>query len=425
MPDIAIHRPRRTRFIDCLDTAMRMGRKAGLIETPVLERDVLMARAAEYTGLSDFGDPWFLQPFDKLLEALHGEARLNAAGEWAAQKQFEKVLHDRLWAQQWFERYPEILARPLPHPVIIVGPMRSGTTRLHRLLAGDARFTHLRSFETISPVPRPDFEREGHDSRIELAAKLKRIAKLANPHTLAIHPTGPLEPEEELGLLCNSFWGLKHPSQWWIPSYSRWCEAHDAAGAYQQLARLLKLVGWAQQASSLRPWVLKAAQHMLDLPALLRTFPEARIVFTHRDPLAVVGSSASLAWNQTIIYSDHADPLAIGEEWLRTKRVMIERMRRARATLPRSRFIDIHFEDVERDWRGTMERVYEFIGFDIEPALPAMEEYQRRTHRRHRRGHRYSLEQFGLTPGRVLEELGDYVRAYDIAPDEARRAAAR
>jgi hypothetical protein len=169
--------------------------------------------------------------------------------------------------------------------------------------------------------------------------------------------------------------------------------------------------------------VLKTAQHMFDLPALLRVFPDARIIFTHRDPLSVVGSAASLAWNQTIIYSDHAQPRAIGEEWLRTMRVMIARMREGRRAVPRSRQIDVHFDDMERDWEGTMRRVYDFLDFDIEPALPAMEDYQRRTHTAHRRPHRYSLEEFGLTPGRVLDELGEYIRAYDIVPD-IRRASA-
>ena len=75
---------------------------------------------------------------------------------------------DRLWAEQWFEQHPEILARPLPHPVIVVGPMRSGTTRMHRLLAADHRFTHMRSFETISPVPRPGFLHGGHDFREDI-----------------------------------------------------------------------------------------------------------------------------------------------------------------------------------------------------------------------------------------------------------------
>jgi hypothetical protein len=425
MPETTLSPPRRTRFIDYLDGGIRLARRVGLAEPPTLERAALMARAADFTGLDDFGDPWFVEPFEKLLEAHHSEARHNAAGEWAAGKQFEKVLHDRLWAQQWFARYPEILARPLPHPVVIVGPMRSGTTRMHRLLSGDTRFTHMRSFETISPVPRPAFERGGFDSRVALASRLKRIARLANPHTLTIHPTGPFEPEEELGLFCNSFWGLKHPSQWWVPSYVRWCERHDATGAYEQTARLLKLVGWAQQASSLRPWVLKTAQHMLDLPALLKVFPDARLIFTHRDPLSVVGSSASLTWNQTIIHSDHADPAATGREALRSTRVQIERMRAARRDIPPSRFIDVHFEQMERDWRGTMRRVYEFLDFDIHPAWPGMEDYQRRTHIQHRRPHRYSLEEFGLTPGRVLEELGEYMRTYEVAADVKRTAAVR
>jgi hypothetical protein len=414
--------PRRTRFIDVLNHSMRFARKTGLVEAPVLDRQELMARASEATGLDDFGDDWFHQPFDRLLESLHGEARLNAAGEWAAYAQFDKVLKDRLWAQQWFERHPEILARPLPHPVIVAGPMRSGTTRMHRLLAADHRFSHLRSFETISPVPRPDFEHGMPDPRVTLARRIMAVARLANPRTLTIHPTGPLQPEEELGLLVSSFWGMKHEAQWWVPGYGRWCETRDAGGAYRQMARLLRLLGWSQQVSSLRPWILKTPQHMLDLPALLEVFPDARLIFTHRDPLSVVGSAASLAWNQTIIYSDHADPARIGEEWLRKTRLQIERMRAARDRIPRSRFIDVHYEDMEGDWRTAMGRVYQFLDLDIEPALPAMERYQRRTRNLKRHPHRYSLEEFGLSPGRVLEELGDYVRTYGIAPDIERAA---
>ena len=412
--------PRRTRFIGLLNGSMRAARKVGMADPPLLDRKSLMARACETTGLDDFGDEWFIEPFDRLLESLHGEARLNAAGEWAASAQFDKVLKDRLWAQMWFARHPEILTRPMPHPVIVVGPMRSGTTRMHRLLAADHRFSHLRSFETISPVPRPDFEHGGRDFRVTLAARIMRVARLANPRTLTIHPTGPMEPEEELGLLVNSFWSTKHDAQWWVPSYGRWCEAQDPAPAYRQMVRLLKLIGWSQQVSSLRPWVLKTPQHMMDLPALLAVFPDARLIFTHRDPLAVVGSAASLAWNQTVIYSDHADPARIGEEWLRKTKLQIDRMRAARDHVPRERMIDVHYEDMEGDWRAAMRRVYDFLDLDIAPALPAMERYQERTRTLKRRPHRYSLEEFGLTPGRVLDELDDYVETYAIPPDPLR-----
>ncbi|MGI8943699.1 MAG: sulfotransferase family protein [Qipengyuania sp.] len=410
--------PSRTPFIDIADRVIRGGRKLGLIGEARLEKSFLLDQAVEATGLEDFGDRWFETPFEILLDSIKREARLNAAGDFSAMKQFHHVLRDRLLAQMWYKRHPEILARPILRPVVIVGPMRSGTTRLHRLLAADQRFSHMRSFETISPVPRPDFEEvlEGKkdDFRPKLAARIMKVARLANPRTLSIHPTGPYEPEEELGLLVASMWGMKHEAQWHVPSYGKWCEGEDATPAYRGMADLLRLVGWSQQASSIRPWILKTPQHMLDLPALLDVFPDARLIFTHRDPEAVVGSAASLAWNQTIIYSDRVDPAVIGEEWLRKTRLQIERMRAARNAIPQSRMFDVQYDAMDTDWRGTMERVYRFLELDMGPAVPGMEAFLERSKRLKRHPHRYSLEQFGLTAARVHDELGDYVRTYCI-----------
>jgi hypothetical protein len=423
-----IRAPRRTPFIGALDAALRTGRKLGLVAPADLVKDHMLARAVEDAGLDDFGDPWFERPLDALLDSIHSEARLNAAGDWAARQQFHHVLRDRLWTQMWFKRHPEILARPIPHPVVIVGPMRSGTTRLHRLLAADRRFAHMRSFETISPVPRPGFEdvlagRQA-DFRPKLAARIMKVARLANPRTLSIHPTGPYEPEEELGLLVASMWGMKHEAQWTVPSYGRWCEGEDATRAYQHMANLLRLIGWSQQESSLRPWILKTPQHMLDLPALLKVFPDARLIFTHRDPRQVVGSAASLAWNQTIIYSDHADPRTVGREWLRKSALQVERMMESRRTVPIERFIDVQYADMDRDWRGTMARVYRFLGLEMDSALPGMERYIRRSRALKRRPHRYSLAEFGLAEGEVLERMDKYVRRFDVPmEDDADRAA--
>ena len=421
-----IEPPRRTAFIDIAEKVVRAGRRLGMVQPARLEKDHLLELAAADAGLDDFGDPWFEQPMEVLLESVREEARLNAAGDFSAMQQFHKVLKDRLWAQMWFKRHPEILARPIKRPVVIVGPMRSGTTRMHRLLASDRRFTHMRSFETISPVPRPDFEEvlEGRkqDFRPVLASRIMKVARLANPRTLSIHPTGPFEPEEELGLLVASMWGMKHEAQWHVPTYGRWCEGEDAAPAYRYLADLLRLVGWSQQVSSIRPWILKTPQHMLDLKALLSVFPDARLIFTHRDPNAVVGSATSLAWNQTIIYSDHNDPAAMGREWLRKTRLQVERMQEARRAIPAERMIDVQYEDMERDWRGTMERVYRFLELDMEPAAPGMESYLDRSRSLKRHPHRYSLEEFGLSPDQVRSELGDYVRRFDVPIETAPNA---
>jgi len=422
-----IRPPKRTPFIDAADWVIRAGRRLGAIDPARLDKDFLLAEAVEATGLDDFGDRWFERPMEVLLDAIRSEARLNAAGDFSAMKQFHHVLRDRLLAQMWFKKHPEILARPIRNPAVIVGPMRSGTTRLHRLLASDRRFAHLRSFETISPVPRPGFEEvmagREEDFRPKLAARIMKVARLANPRTLSIHPTGPWEPEEELGLLVASMWGMKHEAQWQVPSYGRWCEGESAVPAYRVMADLLRLIGWSQQESSLRPWILKTPQHMLDLPALLEVFPDARLIFTHRDPLKVVGSATSLAWNQTIIYSDDVDPARMGQEWLRKTALQVERMRAARDLIPRERMIDVQYEDMDNDWLATMERVYDFLDLDIAPAVTGMEAFIERSRELKRRPHTYSLEEFGLSDGEVLERLGDYVATYDIPIEGAGRPA--
>lgn len=421
--------PRRAPFIAIADRVIRAGRKLGRIRPARLEKDYLLEQAAKQTGLDDFGDPWFRQPFDILLDAVRNEAQLNAAGDFSAMLYFNQVLMHRLLSEHWFKRHPEILERTLKRPVVIVGPMRSGTTRLHRLLAADRRFSHMRSFETISPVPRQDFEAvlagEAEDFRPVLARRIMRVARLANPRTLSIHPTGPYEPEEELGLLCASLYGMKHEAQWHVPSYAAWCEGVDATPAYRYMADQLRLVGWSQQASTLRPWILKTPQHMLDLPALLNVFPDARLIFTHRDPQQVVGSAASLAWNQTIIYSDHADAGEIGREWLRKTQLQVERMMAAREHIAPERMIDVQYEDMERDWRGTMERVYRFLDLDIEPAVPGMEDYLERSRELKRHPHRYSLEMFGLSPGEVRERMRRYIDRFDVPMEEPLGEAAR
>ena len=418
MNDQPIQPPRRTRFIDVADRVIRGGRRLGVVGSAQLDKHFLMDQAAAATGLDDFGDRWFERPFDALLDSVKHEARLNAAGDFSAMKQFHHVLRDRLYAQMWFKRHPEILARPLKNPVVIVGPMRSGTTRLHRLLASDQRFAHLRSFETISPVPRPEFEDvlagEKEDFRPKLAARIMKVARLANPRTLSIHPTGPYEPEEELGLLVASMWSMKHDAQWHVPSYAQWCEGENPVEAYRHMANLLRLIGWSQQESSLRPWILKTPQHMLDLPALLEVFPDARLIFTHRDPKQVVGSAASLAWNQTIIYSDHNDPAQTGRQWVGKTATMIERMRAARDAIPRDRMIDVQYDDMETDWRGTMERVYRFLELDMAPAVDGMQRFLDRSARLKRRPHRYSLAEFGLRADEVDERFANYTATYGI-----------
>jgi hypothetical protein len=424
MPEIPtlLHR---SRLVGAANAVLPALWRTGAMTRWPLDVDAQLDRARHETGLDDFGDRWFLGPLTTLSRALREEAALNPLGRFAAVGQIIKLLRERLWTQHHLRENPGIAERPLARPVVVVGPMRSGTTRLHRLLAADTRFAHLRFFETVCPTPPPGFRPGGRDRRHVIAGRILSAVRLFNPNTAAIHPTAPFEAEEELGLLVASAWGMKHEAQWHIPSYGTWSEAQDATPAYEHMARLLRLVGWARGDDGARPWVLKTPQHMLDLPALLRVLPDARLIFIHRDPARVVGSSCSLAWNQMIIHSDEVDPGRVGREWLRKTELQIDRMRAAREDIPSEQCIDVRYEEMDRDWPGVMRRIYGFLDMNIAPALPAMERYLRASERqRSRRPHRYELMAFGLDVREVEARFDGYREAFGLN-DPVRRPASR
>ena len=326
------------------------------------------------------------------------------------------MLFRSLWAEELFRRHPEIDSEVLAPPLVVVGPMRSGTTRLQRLLASDPDFSALRLYEATCPVPWPRSFSQTEDPRIARTRFGLRFISWINPATLDVHPTGPLEVDEELGLLEHSLAGALIEAQRRIPSFARHCEQADQRPAYARMARLMKLRQW--YSGDRRPLVLKTPQYMQDLAAFEASFPGARYIFTHRDPLAVVGSSASLAWNQMVVQSDDVDPHWIGREWLWKTRHRLDRMAADRTGIPPERTIDIGFEEVNRGWESAIARIYRHFGLELSAgAVQAMRRYTLRAARNHGYArHRYRLADFGLSEGEVAEMFADYAGDRDAAP---------
>lgn len=343
-------------------------------------------------------------PFRLLVDSLRDEADLNPLGLTMAHGQIVGALKARIRATDLWRRHPEILERPVPAPIVILGSMRSGTTRLQRLLACDPRFAHTRLFESLSPVPAPG---RALKARASLAA-----LKLFNPAITPIHPMRAKDPDEEFGLFSFSFGSPQFEAQWRVPRFTCWWEAADTGWLYREFRALIQTIGWARDEAPNRPWVLKAPQFMQDLPALLDAFPDARLICLDRDIGRVVGSSASLVWHQMRIQSDRVDREWIGREWLRKTRLRRDRATAARAARSDVPQIDVACEAMDTCWESEIARIYAFLGIELTaPVRRRMAAYVGRA--RAHRGHRYGLEQFGLTR-EMLSRTGAWAAPFGL-----------
>jgi GAF domain-containing protein len=115
-----------------------------------LEADALLAAAAQETGLSDFGDPWFLEPFR--LVCADAAGAVTPAGRTQMSVMLTQLLKNRLLIEDTIRRHPEILEVEINAPLVIAGLPRTGTTHLHNLLAADPGLRHLPYWEALEPV---------------------------------------------------------------------------------------------------------------------------------------------------------------------------------------------------------------------------------------------------------------------------------
>ena len=339
----------------------------GWLPPPVLEPEEMWAiatkahgaraEAAEHGGRSEEDVADFRERLARLIAALEDEADLNPLGRAMAWGQLARVVKNRLaFGTLWLER-PELLETPLAPPIIVIGHMRSGTTRIHTLLAADPAHSHTRYCDAYHPVP----ARLGMN-RVKAAMELAMLG-LLNPWMQSIHPMAASGVEEELAWLSAALHHSIYESQWHIPAYSAWSEARDPAPVYREFARILRTDAAIRSVAD-KPRVLKVPAFAEDLTTLLSLFPDARLVIAHRAHDAVLRSAVSLAANQMAIQSDSCDLASIEARWRHKIALREARMAEALADW-QGPIARLTFEDLNADWEGAIARCYADLGITL------------------------------------------------------------
>lgn len=316
----------------------------------------------------------FRDRVDRLCQSLRDEARLNALGHTMAYGQLTSAIRKRHALGRLWREQPALAETPLAPPIIVVGQMRAGTTRMHRLLAADPAHAGTRFCNSHDPLPRtPDLR------PLKSAAGLA-IARRINPWLDTLHPFGPTRIDEEIGWLSASLDACTYEAQYTIPSFVAFNEASDGCAVYREFTRILRTDA-ATAGNADRPRVMKCPQFCEQLPALLEQFPDARLVVTHRTHDEVLASSVSMVSAQMAFQTDHASLDAIESEWRRKLALREVRVEAALADWhgPVAR---VDYAALDADWRGEIERTYAALGLALTPAaLAAMEAEQAKSAR--------------------------------------------
>ncbi len=367
----------------------------------------LKDRAIERTGLEEFGDPSYQDGLERLVWSLDREAFLSDSGRIAHESQIVETLSQRLQIEDWYRRHPEIEHEEIVAPLIGLGLPRTGSTAFSCLLGEDPNARSLRTWEVISPLPPPEKATENSDPRIEQARQA--IAHLDGfaPRLRTMLPTSATSPQECHTIMAYDFKSHAYVSQARIPTYLDWLvHEADLVPTYRYVKRTLKLLQWRCPSGR---WRLKNPSHILFIDALDKVFPDAVFWMTHRNIASVIPSCADLHYELTQGYAEDTDKAYIARSNQEVWEIGMRRLLAFRDAGNEARFIDILFEEFQRDPFPSIERLYAFLGEDLTDETRArMAAWRASTPRGQHGGHTYDPAEFSIDLKDLSETFAFY-----------------
>jgi hypothetical protein len=375
-----------------------------------------MEAASRRSGLTDFGDTSFAPPLQRLLDACVAEADLSLVGRLALRWDTQRFLTNLLRLRAEEKAAPAILRQPVGRPIFITGLPRSGTTFLHRLLLQDPANQAPLVWQTIYPYPtRPPTPSKPDDRQLRVARQLRAFERLA-PEFRDLHPLFADSPQECSEITAHVFRSLRYDTTYRIPSYLAWLDADGHLEAYQFQKRFLQHLQHQGQGGR---WVLKCPDHLFALDAIRAVFPDARLVFVHRDPVKVLLSVARLTEVLRQPFTRHLDPLEIGRQESNRWHAGTQCMMQAGddAGLPEP-ILHLHYLDLISDPIRTVDSLYQHFGLTLTEETEARMARVLGSQPNGGYGPRsYRFEDHGLNAVAERNKFRDYMVHFGVQPE--------
>jgi hypothetical protein len=379
-----------------------------------LEPKALMAAAVEATGLDDFGDDAFRERLDVLCTALRTEAGLSPVGVTSAVGLLTQLLSNRLLIEDVVARHPEVLGVEIRRPIVVCGLPRTGTTHMHNLISADPALRSLPYWESLEPVL-PEAQRPAPREPDPRRARTEMALDLVNttmPYFKRMHEMTVDHVHEEIQLLAIDFSTMLFETMAPMPTWRDYYVTIDQRPVYAYLKKVLQVLTWLRGGER---WVLKSPQHLEQFPVLAATFPDATFVVTHRDPVAVTVSTATMISYSARMNQARPDPFATGQYWAARIEDKLSACVRDREALPADQSIDVRFHEFMADDVAMVERIYDLADQPMTTtARDAMDAFMAEHPRGRHGGVVYDLGDFGLDADERYKALQFYIDRFDV-----------
>ncbi|QIX26500.1 sulfotransferase [Nocardioides sp. JQ2195] len=373
--------------------------------------DRLHETATAHTGLEDFGGSSYLEALEVLTTAYDQDADFTELGAEYHFGALVGALAARLFSQSAWSQHPGHADVRIERPVIITGVARTGTTALNRLLCAPAEHQGLDLWLANVPMPRPPRETwPQHPVFQMIDAKIKETP-YSRPEFAHIHFVAADAPEECDLLSQQSFMGNMWVATANVPTYAKWLAEQDWVPALERNRKNLQLIGMTVPD---KRWVLKNPGHLHNLDELLRVYPDALVIWTHRAPETCIPSISSVLEKLVPGQSHTYEGALIGQGQLDYYATGVEKAMAARARHDEAQFLDVYYDEFVASPMATVERVYDRLGESLtDDARTAVRAADEASHLGHRDpNHHYELADYGLSQAAIDERFGAYLEAH-------------
>ena len=368
--------------------------------------------AVAQTGLDDFGDADYLDGLRRVLDAYDNDAAFSESGRQTAYFSLVDILAKRLRTEKLLHERPEIGEIEIKRPIVITGLVRTGSTALHHLMGHDPERQAVEYWLGCHPQPRPP--RDTWESREQYqgcVAELEAMYSM-DPSLRQIHVMMADGPEECRHFLAQNFRDDFFQVTSTVPSYNDWYEATDMTSTYRRHKQLLQLIGSTEAE---KQWILKYPVHMKNLETLLNIYPDARIIWTHRDPSKVLSSYISLVASFRGIFEDNVDRDEVAREQIEIWAGAAGRATELRKNYDAVQFYDLHFRDFVEDPVGAVAKIHAYFKQPFnDRSRNALEAWVESNPKGKHGAHDHSMDRVRLSREAVLERFSNYMNALGV-----------